>query len=47
MVQRGIPFDIKLPQDKPLSVGTLSAEQFNAEIEKGLASDIGKGCFRG
>jgi DNA-damage-inducible protein J len=37
VLRRGIPFDLKLPQNKPLSLGTLSEEQFNAEIEKGLA----------
>jgi DNA-damage-inducible protein J len=37
VLQRGIPFDIKLPQNKPLSIGMLSEQQFNAEIEKGLA----------
>lgn len=37
VLQRGIPFELKLPQSKPLSVGTLTQEQFNAEIEKGLA----------
>jgi DNA-damage-inducible protein J len=37
VLQRGIPFDMKLPQNKPLSHGSLSEKQFNAEIEKGLA----------
>lgn len=37
VLQRGIPFEMKLPQNKPLSVEELSEEQFNAEIEKGLA----------
>jgi len=37
VLQRGIPFELKLPQSKPLSVGTLTEEEFNAEIEKGLA----------
>ncbi|MGE5552293.1 MAG: type II toxin-antitoxin system RelB/DinJ family antitoxin [Bacteroidota bacterium] len=37
VLQRGMPFEMKLPQNTPLSVGTLSEEQFNAEIEKGLA----------
>lgn len=37
VLQRGIPFDIRLPQRKPLSIGVLSQEEFNAEIEKGLA----------
>jgi DNA-damage-inducible protein J len=37
VLQRGIPFELKLPQITPLSVNTLTVEQFNAEIEKGLA----------
>ena len=37
VLQRGIPFELKLPQSKPLSMGTLTEEQFNAELEKGLA----------
>ena len=37
-LQKGIPFDIKLPQNAPLNYATLSQEQFNAEIEKGFAS---------
>lgn len=37
VLQRGIPFDMKLPQNKPLSVKELSAERVNAEIEKGMA----------
>ena len=36
VLQRGIPFDVKLPQNKPLSICNLSEEQFNTEIEKGL-----------
>lgn len=36
VLHRGIPFDVKLPQNKLLVVGNLSEEQFNAEIEKGL-----------
>lgn len=42
VIQRGIPFDIKLPQNKPLAFGSLSEEQFNAELEKGLA-DLASG----
>jgi DNA-damage-inducible protein J len=41
VLQRGIPFDMKLPQNEPLSIGTLSEERFNAEIEKGLADLAG------
>lgn len=43
VLQRGIPFEMKLPQKKPLSVEQLSEERFNAEIEKGMADfKIGK-----
>lgn len=41
-LQRGIPFDMKLPQNKPLALGDLTAEQFHAEIEKGLM-DLSQG----
>lgn len=37
VLQRGIPFDMKLPNKKPLSIEELSVEEFNAEIEKGMA----------
>jgi DNA-damage-inducible protein J len=36
VLQRGIPFDMKLPSDQPLAIGNLSEEQFNAVIEKGF-----------
>lgn len=42
VIQRGIPFDIKLPSNKPLSVSELTKEQLNAEIAKGM-EDIEKG----
>lgn len=42
VLHRGIPFDIRLPISKPLSMGELSEEQFNAEMEKGFA-DIAAG----
>jgi DNA-damage-inducible protein J len=37
VLQRGLPFEMKLPAHKPLSAGSLSEEQFNTELEKGLA----------
>jgi DNA-damage-inducible protein J len=37
VLQKGIPFEIKLPQSKPVSYGSLTEEQFNKEIEKGLS----------
>ena len=42
VIQRGIPFEIKLPANKPLALGSLSKEQFDSEIEKGL-SDVKEG----
>ena len=42
VIQRGIPFDIKLPANKPLSVSELTKEQLNAEIAKGM-EDIENG----
>lgn len=36
VLQRGIPFEMKLPQREPLSYTALSKEQFNAEIKKGI-----------
>ena len=45
VIQRGIPFEMKLPQRKPLVFNSLSEEEFNAEIEKGFA-DMAAGRMR-
>ena len=37
VLQRGIPFEMKLPRKEPLAIGSLTKEQFDAEIEKGIA----------
>ena len=37
VLQRGIPFEMKLPQTTPLNYGFLTREQFDAEMEKGMA----------
>lgn len=37
VLQNGIPFDVKLPRKAPLAYGTLSKEEFDAELEKGMA----------
>ena len=42
VLQQGIPFKVKLPHTAPLSVGSLSREQFDAENEAGL-SDLDNG----
>jgi DNA-damage-inducible protein J len=38
ILRKGIPFDVSLPKAPPLDFSALSAEQFNAEMEKGFAS---------
>ncbi len=42
VLHQGIPFEVKLPHTAPLSVSSLSREQFDAEIEAGL-SDLDNG----
>lgn len=37
VMQRGIPFEMKLPDTAPVAYGELTKEQFIAEIEKGMA----------
>lgn len=38
VLQRGLPFEVKLPeQNKPIALKTLSADEFNKEMEKGYA----------
>ena len=38
VLQRGIPFEIKLPRAKPVSTGALSDARLDAELEKGISS---------
>ena len=45
VLQRGIPFEMKLPQNRPVALGSLSEAEFNAEIEKGFA-DMTAGRMR-
>ena len=35
ILQRGIPFEMKLPERKPVDMSALSQEQLNAELQKG------------
>ena len=42
VLQRGIPFDMKLPAKRPLVMGNLTKEELDAEISKG-AADIENG----
>ena len=42
---RGIPFEMKLPASVPLSVGSMTQEELDRELEKGM-EDIRAGRFR-
>ena len=42
VLQKGIPFEMKLPRTVPLAYGSLTKEQFDKEIEKGM-SDVKTG----
>ncbi|MBQ8941333.1 MAG: type II toxin-antitoxin system RelB/DinJ family antitoxin [Firmicutes bacterium] len=44
ILQRGIPFEMKLPAEKPLALGSMTKEQFDAEIQKGI-DDMNNGKF--
>lgn len=37
ILQRGLPFDVKLPAEKPMSINELTKEELDTEIEKGYA----------
>ena len=36
VIQRGIPFEMKLPAKRPLAMGELTKEQLDAELLKGM-----------
>lgn len=36
VIQRGIPFEMKLPAKSPLAMGALTKEQFDTELMKGI-----------
>jgi DNA-damage-inducible protein J len=35
ILHRGLPFEVKLPSAKPLNMSEMTAEQIDAELEKG------------
>jgi len=35
VIHRGLPFDLKLPDRKPVALGSLNSEELNTELEKG------------
>lgn len=37
VIQRGIPFEVKLNENAPLMLRNMTKEELNAELEKGMA----------
>ena len=37
ILQRGLPFEVKIPSTRPVDISTLSEAEFNEELEKGYA----------
>ena len=42
VMQRGIPFEMKLPSNVPLSIGSMTTQQLNMELQNGM-DDISAG----
>lgn len=40
VLQKGLPFDVKLPTAQPVDLSSISDEQLNAELEKGYADIV-------
>lgn len=38
VLKNGMPFELKLPSSKPLAVGSMTREQLDAELQKGVDS---------
>ena len=36
VMHRGLPFEVKLTPSVPVSIGSMSREQFDAELQKGM-----------
>ena len=45
ILQRGLPFEVKIPPEKPVDISTLSEIEFNEELEKGY-SDMQAGRIK-
>lgn len=37
ILQRGLPFEVKIPSTRPVDMSNLSEEEMNVELEKGYA----------
>ena len=37
VLKKGLPFEVKLPYERPVCIDSLTEEEFHAELEKGYA----------
>ncbi len=44
VLQRGIPFDVKLPQSTPIALGSLTDTEFNALMDEAVRSAAAGKC---
>ncbi len=40
ILNRGLPFDVKIPTARPIDISNISAEALDAELEKGYADMV-------
>ena len=40
ILQRGLPFEVKIPSARPVDISALSEVEFNEELEKGYADRL-------
>ena len=40
IIQRGIPFDMKLPANEPVAINAMTSVELNTELEKGYADAV-------
>lgn len=45
VLQRGIPFDVKLPQTAPVALGNLTDDEFNALMDSAVRSAASGKCI--
>lgn len=38
ILNKGLPFEVKIPETRPLDISLMTSEELNAELEKGYAS---------
>lgn len=47
ILNRGLPFEVKIPETRPVNMDKISEEELNAELEKGYGCRKNKACETG